>query len=510
MALIKVVILGLLILITNLGQGFASDYFDGATNQIRLREVKVGDSFYNSVVVEMGELIRLKNGPPEAAHSSFSFTDGVLFIPFIRVNSTLFTNASVSVRFVAEIGGTIADRALLPSGETYGQFKRAVFSAWNEKPAYIDRQRYEELLKEVSSSTTCFGFVVDDIIPPVRRLLSWGGTVYINELYPMRKPESSRRPFSQDISFPEPFSSVGTDANVYAQDDQRVVQLRAALIQRLQNIGIPAAEELAAEELKTALFDYARANALRDGLLTNWSSQVTPNTPVHFEILPLTLNLVHSFSFVANRYTPAERELVGKWLTNLVSTVLISSWGTGRQDNKAYYRSQIALAWGIVTGDSKLVRNAIHIFKHAIHEMRPDGSFINESSRGGSANLYQSSATDSIVSLAVSLEENLGLPALTFELDGKSAWTAMARVLDAVENQVKIASQYGKSCQGGSFGTVTQPDSRWGNLQSISYLRIGQKREGLKGVTERIRSINWSDTYYPEREGIELVRALGN
>jgi hypothetical protein len=195
----------------------------------------------------------------------------------------------------------------------------------------------------------------------------------------------------------------------------------------------------------------------------------------------------------------------------LVARVLTSAWSRNKQDNKVYFRSQVALAWGLITGDSELVRNAITIYKHAINEMRPDGSFINESSRGGSANLYQSQATDSILSLALALEENLGLPAFNFQVDGKSVWNAAGRVLDAFADQVRIASQYGKSCEQGSFGSVAAPDPRWGsNLQSISFLRLALKRDGLGNAPTRIRAMTWDKYYYPEREGVDLMALLGD
>jgi hypothetical protein len=140
--------------------------------------------------------------------------------------------------------------------------------------------------------------------------------------------------------------------------------------------------------------------------------------------------------------------------------------------------------------------------------MRLDGSFVNESSRGGSANLYQSQATDSLISLAASLEENLGLPALNFEINNKSVWSAANRTLDAYENQVKIASQYGKSCESASYGSTASPDSRWGSLQSISFLRVGLYRDAPNQFLQRLQSLRFDSYYYPEREGLDLITLL--
>lgn len=491
------------------GHAGASDYFDAATGTIHLREVAVGDLVYKRVGVGLGQVQSLAHGDPRTAASTYSPDNGLLSIPFIRVGTTAFTNAAVSITDVRYVESDLRSQTPLPSGETYGAFKAAVLAAWRQTPKYIDPADYQAQVRLLESSTTCYGFGSEDIIPVPRSSLSWGDLVHVNTLFPMRTTKY-QRVFTPASAFPSPFVRVAIDANVYAMNDERISQLRRALVHRLIHLGSANPDSTVRQELRTQLLDYARANALSEGLLTNWSSTVTPNTPVHFEIISLSLNLIHAFSHAAPLFSSAERQIVGDWLNRLVSRVLTSSWGN-KQDNKVYYRGQVALAWGLITGDSELVRNAITLFKHAINEMRPDGSFINESSRGGSANLYQSQATDSVLSLAFSLEENLGLPALNFQIDGKSVWSAAGRVLDAYADQVRIASQYGKSCEQGSFGSVTAPDPRWGsNLQSISFLRVALKRDGLGTAPTRIRALPWANYYYPEREGVDLMALLGD
>jgi len=487
---------------------WSSDYYDAATNTVRLREVIVGDAVYKKVIVGFGQLLSLNQGEPQAAMSAYSTTSGVLSVPFIRVGSSQATNGSGTITQVVSVGPELRLDTRLPSGETYGAFKAAALAAWREVPRYIDPARYQAQLRQLETSTSCYGFAADDLIPASKSSLSWADDVHLNVLYPMRTTRYDIA-YWPNTAFPAPFTRVNIDANVYAQSDERVAQLRNALVDRLIHLGSSSASASVREELKAQLLAHARANALSDGLLVNWSTTITPNTPVHFELLPLGLHLIHAFSHVAALYTPPERQLVGDWLNRFVGRVLSSSWAGNRQDNKAYYRSQLALAWGLIAGNSGLVRNAILMFKHALNEVRPDGSFVNESSRGGSANLYQSQAADSLLSLAVALEENLGLPALTFQIDGKSVWTVAGRVLDAQADQVRIASQYGKSCEQGSFGTVSSPDPRWGSLQQISFLRIALKRDGLGAVPARIRQIPWARHYYPEREGVDLMSVLG-
>lgn len=492
------------------GHARASDYFDAATGTIHLREVAVGDVVYKRVGVGLGQVQSLAPGDPRTATSIYSASSGLLSIPFIRVGASAFTNAVVSITDVRYVESDLRSNTPLPSGETYGAFKAAVLTAWRQTPQYIDPADYQAQLRRMESSATCYGFGSEDIIPIPRSGLNWGDGVHVNALFPMRTTKYQRL-FTPVSTFPSPFVRVAIDANVYAMNDERISQLRWALVDRLIHLGSANPSTTVRQELRTQLLNYARANALSEGLLTNWSTTVTPNTPVHYEIIPLSLNLIHAFSHAAPLFSSSERQMVGDWLNRLVARVLTSAWSRNKQDNKVYFRSQVALAWGLITGDSDLVRNAITHFKHAINEMRPDGSFINESSRGGSANLYQSQATDSVLSLALALEENLGLPALNFQVDGKSVWSAAGRVLDAYADQVRIASQYGKSCQEGSFGSVVAPDPRWGsNLQSISFLRVALKRDGLGTAPTRIRAIPWEKYYYPEREGVDWMALLGD
>jgi hypothetical protein len=488
---------------------FGSDYYDVQKNIVNLREVVVDNTAYKNVAVRLGQVQSVEQGSSVAPFSTFSFATGVLRVPFVRAGSVAYKNVSVTIGDVLSVGSELPLSNFLPSGETYIDFKQSVIAAWHESANYMDPIEYKEQLARLNQSLICYGFFSKDIIPITRDDLNWEEGVYIQNLYPMRR-SGYDNPIFHDIKFPDPFVRVNVDANSYAQTDQNIAALRGALTDALINLNSRNPSNAVMKQLKESLLSYARANAISEGVLTNWSTEITPNTPVHFEILPLTMSFIHAFNHVNNTYTSSEKRTVGNWLNKLVSRVLASSWGDNKQDNKVYYRSQIALAWGIVTGDSRLVRNSILIFKNAINEMRMDGSFINESSRGGSANLYQSSATDSILSIALALEENFGLPALDFSIDGKNVWTAAGRVVDAHLNQVSIASQYGKNCEGGSFGTVNNPDSRWGALQSISYLRIALKREGLGESPNRIRSLPWKSYYYPEREGIDLLALVGN
>jgi hypothetical protein len=485
----------------------AIDFYTPETNTITIANVDVGDMTYSKVKVSLTDVKNLKGGAPESINDQYSFVDGLLKISRVYVGTKPYSNVTVSIGDVVSVGGGFAKSAVLPSGETNASFNAKVLDAWNQTPQYIDKSDYERQLLSLAERNSCFGFFSSDIIPTTPKILSWKNSQVIGTLYPLRFENFSPKynPYKPE---PLPFARVNIDANVYAQNDENVSNLRWFLVDMNQYLGSGQADSIYREQLKKFLIKFAEKNSLSEGLYTNWSATITENTPVHFEILSLSLNLIHSFNYTQKLMTQDEKETVGNWLNRIVTTTIKSSWGGGRQDNKAYYRSQIALAWGLIIGDADLVKNAILIFKNAINEIRVDGSFVNESSRGGSANLYQSQATDSLISLAVSLEENLGLPALNFEINNKTVWSAANRTLDAYENQVKIASQYGKSCESASYGSTASPDSRWGSLQSISFLRVGLYRDAPSQLLQRLQILPFDSYYYPEREGIDLITLL--
>ena len=485
---------------------YAIDFYTPETNTITIANIDVGDMTYSKVKVKLAEVKNLKQGTPESINDQYSFVDGLLKISRVYVGTKPYSNVTVSIGEVVSVGGGFAKSAVLPSGETNAAFNAKVLDAWSQAPQYIDKSDYEKQLISLAEKNNCFGFFSSDIIPTKPKLISWRNSQIIGSIYPLRFENfvPNKIPYRAE---PVPFVKVNIDSNVYAQNDQNVNELRSFLVDMNVYLGSNQANNIYKDQLKSFLIKFAEKNSLSEGLYTNWSSTITENTPVNFEILPLALSLIHSFNYTNKLMNKDELDLVGNWLNRLVTTTIKSSWGGG-QDNKAYYRSQIALAWGLIIGDADLVKNAIFIFKNAINEIRVDGSFVNESSRGGSANLYQSQATDSLISLAVSLEENLGLPALNFEINNKTLWSAANRTLDAYENQVKIASQYGKSCESASYGSTASPDSRWGSLQSISFLRVGLYRDAPSQLLQRLQILPFDSYYYPEREGIDLITLL--
>jgi hypothetical protein len=403
---------------------------------------------------------------------------------------------------------------IYPSGVDADTFIAEVQKAWQQEPDYASQDSLEEKWNAIANANECFeGFSYPDIMPVPNQNLDWNSATILGKLYPYRS-QNNFSFYGNIREKPEPFKTVLIDASIYGSEDENLIKTRHYLWDMLSAFDNEDQSQSLLEELREFLIEFAQFDALSEGLFTGWGDGESQG-PVHYSVMWATALFVNAFDLTARHMTLDERALTGDWLNNLITAVLKSSWGGGiegnRQDNKAYYRSQIAMNWGIITGDASLVANAITMFKHAINEMRPDGSFPVESSRGGSANLYQSIATEHIVGLAIGLNEHFGLPTLTFEKSNKTLWTGVSRVLDAVDDQVKIASEYGKSCPGGSLGTIDSPDDGWPGDQNsgLGYLFAAYFRETPADVFERIVKLELPDNPVNRYEGIDYRSHLG-
>jgi hypothetical protein len=403
---------------------------------------------------------------------------------------------------------------IYPSGVDAETFISEVQKAWQQEPDYASQDSLEEKWYAIANANECFeGFSYPDIMPVPNQNLDWNSATILGKLYPYRS-QNNFSFYGNIREKPKPFKTVQIDASIYVDDDENLIKTRDYLWDMLRAFDNENQSQSVSEELREFLIEFAQSDALAEGLFIGLGDGQDQGT-VHYSVMWTTALFVHAFDLTARHMTLDERVLTGDWLNDLISAVLKSSWGGGsegnRQDNKAYYRSQIAMNWGIITGDASLVANAITMFKHAINEMRPDGSFPVESSRGGSSNLYQSIATGHIVGLAIGLNEHFGLPTLTFEKNNKTLWTAVSRVLDAVDDQVKIASEYGKSCPGGSLGTIDNPDEDWPGDQnsSLVYLFAAYFRESPADVFERIIKLELPDYAANTYEGIDYRSLLG-
>lgn len=213
------------------------------------------------------------------------------------------------------------------------------------------------------------------------------------------------------------------------------------------------------QRLKNAILEWARKKALSSGIQVTWGDQ-----PVDWQVMTLILSIVTATSEITDDLNPEETVIVGKWLRSLVSKVGQSKWGSGRSDNKEYLKSYVLLLWALMVDDQKLTQKIIDIYKNAIHEIRPDGSFPNDSQRGGMGIDYNSKSASSLVLIASLLKQKKDIDLFSYSVDGRSIHNAVEHVVESIRDPSATNKKYAIRC----------PDSgdRWGSIErpSIHYI----------------------------------------
>lgn len=207
------------------------------------------------------------------------------------------------------------------------------------------------------------------------------------------------------------------------------------------------------EQVKQVLLDWASQDALSKGIHVSWGTK-----PVDWQIMSLISSILVSASIIGPDLTPNERVLIGQWLNPLVRDVAKSSW-RHRQDNKAYMAAYITLVWGYMTSDHQAIQSAINVYKTAINDMRPDGSFPIDSQRGGMGLKYNADALGYLVMIAALVKKNSNQDLYDFSVDGRSIHNAVAFVANGIKNPSETNQIYAISCpdSGDRWGSISQP-----------------------------------------------------
>ncbi len=249
-------------------------------------------------------------------------------------------------------------------------------------------------------------------------------------------------------------------------------------------------------ELTKSLADWAQADALKSGIHVSWNPK-----PVDYQIIVLIGVLVTAFSEVQADLSASERMLVGEWLNRLVQEVGNSHWAD-RQDNKEYQKVLIGLIWALTVEDFEAVHYATDIYKQAIHDMRPDGSFPMDSQRGGMGLHYNNYSAGNLFSIAALLKTSKGIDLFSYSVDGRSIHTAIEFVIHSIENPA-LNQKYAISCphSGDRFGTVENPSMyfslRDGERFLAAYLLVYASFFPDSANAERIRNLYGKPWNYP-------------
>lgn len=109
------------------------------------------------------------------------------------------------------------------------------------------------------------------------------------------------------------------------------------------------------------------------------------------------------------------------------------------RNNHHYLRGSVDMAWGALTGDDASFRLGIAAYLDALHDMRPDGSLPLETRRRARALWYQRHAIASLVVIA-EIAATQGVDLYDHTVDGKDLHTAVRFLLDAIDDQERVAA----------------------------------------------------------------------
>lgn len=133
-------------------------------------------------------------------------------------------------------------------------------------------------------------------------------------------------------------------------------------------------------------------------------------------------------------FSAAEQQEIEVWFNRIVNKIERSENTTGlpRLHNIRYRNALNQMLLGIVSNNDRRVQNAIRVYRSAINGLRNDGSFQDDSERGGSSLNYQADSTATLVTIA-ELAANQGIDLYSYGND-KTISTAVNFTLDATLN----------------------------------------------------------------------------
>jgi hypothetical protein len=265
-------------------------------------------------------------------------------------------------------------------------------------------------------------------------------------------------------TIPKPIITVKLD-ETYGEENVEVNKAReffkqAAYVVRIGN------SDSEIEKVKTVLLDWAKNNALKEGINVSWGAN-----PVDWQMMMLINSILTTTAAMGEELNADERKIIGTWLNTLVQKVAKSRW-KDRQDNKAYLTSYMTLIWGLMVNDLNAVQNSIDVVKLAVHDMRPDGSLPIDTQRSGMGIKYNSDSFSYLLMMASILKDVTGKDLFLYKADGRSLLNGANFVIKSIKAPSKINSIYAISCPGGGdrWGSIKKPSTY--HIDSSTYLLV--------------------------------------
>jgi len=265
-------------------------------------------------------------------------------------------------------------------------------------------------------------------------------------------------------TIPKPIITVKLD-ETYGEQNPEVESAReffkqAAYVVRIGN------SDSEIEKVKTVLLDWAKNNALKEGINVSWGAN-----PVDWQMMMLINSILTTTATMGEELNTDERQIIGPWLNTLIQKVAKSNW-KDRQDNKAYLTSYMTLIWGLMVDDLNAVQHSIDVVKLAVHDMRPDGSLPIDTQRSGMGIKYNSDSFAYLLMMASILKDVTGKDLFLYKADGRGLINGANFVIKSIKAPSKTNSIYAISCPGGGdrWGSIKKPSTY--HIDSSTYLLV--------------------------------------
>lgn len=225
-------------------------------------------------------------------------------------------------------------------------------------------------------------------------------------------------------------------------------------------------DPVARDALRQTLVSWAEADSLGEGINVSWGDR-----PVDYQMITTITALMATAVEIIPDLSSEDKTVVGPWLNRLAAAVTDSHW-SDRQDNKAYLKTYVGLIWGLMVGDDEPVKEAIRVYKLAIHDMRPDGSMPIDSQRGGMGIAINAGSVSHLVLIAAALHAAHGVDLFDYDVDGRSIHDAVAFVHRSIVDPSGTNQLYAIACSDGGdrWGSIEQPSM--GFVEQLGFLLI--------------------------------------
>ena len=230
-------------------------------------------------------------------------------------------------------------------------------------------------------------------------------------------------------------------------------------------LGIAALHsDKARKQLKKELLEHARNSSFK-----SLSEEISVNRMIQ----PLIVAYGHNQIIFSEK----EQKEINVWLSDVIDTRMkfpqYAHYEKSLPLHNVNYRMNLNLMLlGIVTQDDRRINRAINTYKKAIRGMRDDGSFPNDSSRGGSSLNYQVDSLGTLITIA-ELAANQGYDLYAFGGD-KTIAKAVNFTIDAT-NDSSLIVPYAKA--GPNADELWKDDPKYPASNPFSGWKNGQKAE---------------------------------